>query len=117
MIQQRVETILTTFALIGFSGVLHIMVFYGTLSKFPYLSTVMLTFAAIYIFGGCVLQTFGHKIASLALGVVTFFVLCTALFYSEEVLDFIVFFICMALVIRKSSHTCNCMSCGENPLA
>lgn len=114
--KKRIETIVTTVSLLALAGIIHWMnnshIF---VDRFPFFSTIMLVATAAYTFFGCMLQTFGFKKASLILGVADFFITCTCLFYSVELVDFIVFFICMAIIIRRSSRTCDCMP--NNPLA
>ena len=115
-IMKRIETILTTFGLLALAGVLQWLNASGKLDRYPLFATIMLVATAVYVFVGCVLQTFKFYKASLVLGVAVFFIICTCLFYSVAITDFIVFFICMALVIRKSSRTCDCFPACERPL-
>lgn len=114
--KKRVETIVTTMVLLLLAGVLRWMNYaHVFVDRFPFFSTIMLVATAAYTFLGCLLQTFGFKKASLILGIADFFITCTCLFYSVELVDFIIFFICMAIIIRRSSRTCDCMP--KNPLA
>lgn len=76
---------------------------------------VMLVSTAIYVFGSCILQTFGKPTVAVVLGVIVFFILCTCLFYSVTIVEFIVFVICMYLLMRKSTTICSCLKDCENP--
>lgn len=112
--KKKLETILTTIGLLALAALIHWLNVSNILDRYPFFATIMLVATAIYTFFGCMLQTFGFKKASLALGVAVFFITCTCLFYSVEWVDFVVFFICMAVIIRRSSKTCDCMC--NNPL-
>ena len=114
--KKKAETIITTLCLIGLAGVMQWLNVSGKLDRYPLFATIMLIATAIYVFVGCMLQTFGFLKAALALGCGVFFIVCTCLFYSVSVTDFIVFFICMALIIRKSSRTCDCFPSCNRPL-
>lgn len=113
---RKIETIITTLCLLMLAGVLQWLNASGKLERYPLFATIMLVATAIYVFVGCILQTFGFPKAALVLGVAVFFIICTCLFYSVSIVDFIVFFICMALVIRKSSKTCDCFPECKRPL-
>lgn len=115
MTKQRIETITETLLLLILSFVIHRLETCGMIEQEPPFSIIMPLATAFYLFGGCMLQTYGFKKLSLIVGAVVFFILCTCLFYSISFLDFAVFFLCMALVIRKSSKTCDCMKDCENP--
>lgn len=114
---KKIETIITTLCLMGLAGILQWLNASNKLDRYPLFATIMLVSTAIYVFVGCMLQTFGFKKASLVLGVAVFFIICTCLFYSVSITDFIIFFICMALVIRKSSRTCDCFPQCDRPLS
>lgn len=114
--KKKIETIITTLCLLGLAGIVQWLNAYGKLDRYPLFATIMLIATAIYVFVGCMLQTFGFQKASLVLGVAVFFIICTCLFYSVSIIDFIIFFICMALVIRKSSRTCDCFPSCNRPL-
>lgn len=115
--RQRIITIIITLILCTIALVLRILGDHDILQPYPIFPVVMLVLAATYTFFGCLLQNFKKRKASLALGVVVFFGLCTALFYSTTIVDFITFFLCMSIVIRRSSRLCSCMCEMEgNPL-
>lgn len=113
---KKIETIVTTLCLLALAGIIQWLNASGKLERYPLFATIMLISTAIYVFVGCVLQTFNFHKAAIILGVVVFFIICTCLFYSVAVTDFIIFFVCMAVVIRKSSKTCDCFSPCERPL-
>lgn len=114
--KKRIETIVTTIVLLVLAAILRLLNKHHVfVDRFPFFSTIMLVATAAYTFIGCMLQSFGFKRASLVLGIADFFITCTCLFYSVELVDFIIFFICMAIIIRRSSRTCDCFGC--NPLS
>ena len=114
--RKRVVTIITSASLLLVAAVMHLLYTQQIIYDSCIMPIVMLIWTAIYVFGSCVLQTFKHTNMALVLGVVVFFVLCTALFYSSSIVDFITFFICMALVIRKSNKICSCLEDCKRPL-
>lgn len=116
MLKKRPVTILTTAALLLTGFVIYSLHKERVIYESPFLALIMLSSTAVYVFGSCVLQTFGKVNASIILGAVVFFILCACLFYSVSIVDFIVFFICIALVIRKSNKICSCLKDCENPL-
>lgn len=109
---QRIETIVTTLFLLGLASAIQLLSYFNILAYDEPFATGMLLSTATYIFGGCVLQTMGHRRIAIAVGAIVFFILCIFLFYSVSLVDFTIFFLCMALVIRKSSHICECSSDG-----
>ena len=116
MIKKRAVTIVLTLLLILASIGLNIFRKVGVI-KFPIMSaSIMLLATAIFIFGGCMLQTFGKYKISIVLGVMIFFVLCTCLFYALSAVDYLTFAICIYLLIRRQSKTCECLPSCENPL-
>lgn len=115
MMRQRIETIITTVLLLGAGIVARFLLNDGHIEGISILTTLMPFATAIYVFGGCMLQTFGFRKLAIILGIIVFVVLCTCLFYTSSLIDYIIFFVCMALVIRKSSHVCNCNGTCNNP--
>lgn len=109
---QRIETIVTTLFLLGLAAAIQLLSYFKLLKYDEPFATGMLLSTAVYIFGGCVLQTMGHRKIAIVVGMIVFFILCVFLFYSISLVDFTIFFLCMALVIRKSSHMCECSSDG-----
>lgn len=116
MVKQKLLTISITMILLLSTATVWFLAEHRAIIESPELIVTMLVSTAIYVFVGCLLQTFGHIMKSLALGVVVFFILCTCLFYSTTVLEFIAFFVCMAFVIRKSTVICNSIGDCRNPL-
>lgn len=106
MIKKRVVTITITALLLIAALILGIMHSKNIIYFNVLFSEVMLVATAIYVLGGCMLQTFGHIKLSIALGVLIFGVLCTGLFYSISALDYIIFGVCIYLLIRRQSTTC-----------
>ena len=115
-IKKRLITISTTLGLLMVAAIIHFLHENRALVESPMIPIAMLVCTAIYVFGSCMLQTFGKLNLSLSLGVVAFFFLCTCLFYSVSILDFIVFFACMSLLVKKSTKTCECFKDCKNPL-
>ena len=107
MTQKRMETLIMTLLLLALAGSIHWLYVSGIISKHPIFSEIMAVATAVYVFGGCVLQTFGLRKISFVLSIIIFFVLCVCLFYSISALDFIVFIICCTLFARKASNVCD----------
>lgn len=117
MIKKRIHTLLLTLSLLIAAYIRFKFSQFGILPHTPYLAMTMFISTAVYTIGSCMLQTFGHPKLALTLGCITFFIICTALFYSECFGDYAIFFICIALVIWKSTKTCECLdACDQNPL-
>lgn len=108
MWKQRIETIIETIFLVVFALILNLLGHRNIISPYPFFATSMLVATAIYVFFGCMLRQFGYPKASIVLSMVAFVVLCICLFYSEHILDFVTFSICMTLVMRRASQSCNC---------
>lgn len=107
--KRKVVTIVMTLALLLSAAGVQCLNLFGVFDRYPFFVIVMLTSTAVYVFFGCMFQAFGLVKVSIGIGVVVFFILCTCLFYSVYIVDFIVFFICMAIVIHRSSHSCQCL--------
>ena len=116
LVKRRLKTIFITLSLLMIAAILYFLHEKKVIYESPIMPLVMLTWTAIYVFGSCVLQTFNKLNGAVALGVVVFFILCTALFYSDTIIDFVTFFVCMSLVIRKSTKICQCFKDCQNPL-
>jgi len=115
MIKKKVITILTTLSLLVAAAVINFLHQKRLLYSSPWIPITMLVFTAIYVFGSCMLQTLGHPSAALVLGVTVFFVLCTCLFYSVSILDFVTFMVSMSIVMVKYNKACGGMGKCDNP--
>ena len=83
---------------------------WGYIAKYPYWARGMFAITAIYILGGCMLQTFGHIKLARILGVAAFLLLCVCAFYSECVYEYVIFALCIATVLHRMSHVCECVT-------
>ena len=114
MTKKRIETICITISLVILSLVLNWAHYSKLIDCNPIYLTTMLLCCAVDIFGGCMLQTFGHNKLALALTIFTFFILCACLVYCVNIWDYLVFALSMFLVIRKAVKVCGCDgSCGN----
>ena len=53
---------------------------WGYIKTYPYWARGMFGITAVYILGGCILQTYGYLKSSRALGLVAFLILCLCAF-------------------------------------
>lgn len=86
-------------------------------SDYPQFARAMLVVTMIYVLGGCILQTFGHTKVVKFIGTAVFVLLCVFLFYSRHWYDFVIFALCMILVLHRSCNLCddsNCNISGSN---
>lgn len=116
MTKQKIKTIVTTVLLIIAAQIMYFLDKAGIIQGNAVFKYCMLMMTVIYVFIGCMLQTFGHRKAAIVLGIISFFVTCTCLFYSTSFLDYGIFVICMILIMRKSVYICGEEGC-DNPLA
>lgn len=113
----KLITIITTSLLLVGAVLVHFIIEHRIIyENNPLVPIIMLVSTAIYVFGGCMLQTFKHFNASLALGMAAYFMLSVCLFYSDSILDFLVFLVCITCCIRKTNKVCNDLGDCKNPL-
>ena len=88
-------------------------------SYYPRFARAMLVITMFYVLGGCILQTLGHPKIVKLIGTIVFLLLCIFLFYSIRWYDFVIFALCMYLVLHRSSNLCDSTACNieEGPTA
>lgn len=86
---------------------------WGIISPYPYWARGMFAIIAVYVLGGCMLQTFGYLRTSRALGIVAFLLLCLCACYSSHLYEYVIFALCMATLLHRMSHTCECIRTQE----
>lgn len=109
MTKKRVITLAITLGLFLLYVLMGSIAMYGTAREYVYprFSRAMIVVTMIYVLGGCILQTFGHTKATLALGTIAFISLCALLYYSTRWYDFAIFGLCMFLVLKRSTNLCD----------
>ena len=115
MTKQRIVTICITISLLSLAIFAYLTYSLGLVPHSPGSPMTMLFSTAAFVFGGCMLQSFGHRKASLILGSIVFFILCTCLLYAVCLRDYVIFAACMTLVVTRASNNCNCMNECDNP--
>ncbi len=116
MFKRRAVTI-TVLLVLSAIAIDHLYTYTGVTYRRRSLIYIMLIATAHYVFLGCMLQTFNLHKYSAILGFATFLVLCTCLFYSTGLLQFIICLICMTILIRRGASHCNCISEEDNIFA
>ena len=109
--QQGVETLITTLLLLGAAALIYSLVQDNIIESGQNISIGMLVGTALYAFVGCIINRLRKRRLSAILGISVFFILCIGLFYSVTLIDFISFFCCMAVVIRRSCRVCGPDGC------
>ena len=109
MAKKRVVTLAITLGLFLLYVMMGSIAMYGTAREYVYprFSRAMLVFTMVYVLGGCILQTLGHRKATLLLGTFSFLALCALLYYSTRWYDFAIFGLCMFLVLKRSTNLCD----------
>lgn len=109
MTRRRIFTITLTLLLCFLTVLIHIAYKRHWVSFNPLFIEWMMMSTAIFVFFGCMLQTFGHPRISVIIGDIVFVILCVCVFYSKAASDIIMFVICMFIVLKRSSTACECV--------
>lgn len=112
MVKKRIITLAITFALLLIYIAIGNMYQYGWTDVYPRWARTMLVVTMIYTMGGCMLQTVGFRKASTALSVACFVVMCICLFYSSHWCDYVMFAICIAIILYRAAK--HCSDCQDN---
>lgn len=86
------------------------------LTDYPRFARAMLVVTMIYVLGGCILHTLGYVKATKVLGTLVFLALCVFLFFAVMWYDFVIFVLCIYLVLHRSVNLCDSEVCNINQL-
>lgn len=107
MLKKRIVTISITLALFGAGLVLEELHLMDVIEYSPVVAVTMMQATAIFVFGGCILQTFGKRTLARWLAFASFFVLCVCLLYSVHIIEYASFVLCMTLLLYRSIRICD----------
>lgn len=107
MLKKRIITLFLTLVLLSLGLILDELHLMKVIEFSTTAAVTMLDATAVFVLGGCMLQTFGHTALARALSFAIFFVLCVCLLYSVHVLEYVVFALCMVLLLYRTVRMCD----------
>ena len=108
MSRRRIFTIVLTLLLCFLTVLIHIAYQQKWVSFNPVFIEWMMMSTAVFVFFGCMLQSFGHPRIAIVIGDIVFVILCVCVFYSKAASDIIMCIVCMFIVLKRSSTACEC---------
>lgn len=115
MTRRRIITIILTLVLCFLTVLIHIAYKQTWVTFNPLFIECMMMSTAVFVFFGCMLQTFGHPKIAVILGDIVFVILCICVFYSKAMSDIVMFIFCMFIVLKRCQTACDCAkSCDKN---
>lgn len=109
MTKRRIVTIILTLLLCFLTVLIRIAYVKQWVSFNPIFIELMMMATAVFVFFGCMLQSFGHPKIAVIIGDIVFVILCICVFYSKAASDIIMFVVCMFIVLKRSSTACECV--------